>query len=316
METKAHHALVGLFTVILVVAGVFFSLWMAKVSFDEEYAMYDIVFDGPVRGLRESAEVRFNGIQVGEVTELGLDEQSRVVARVQVLAQTPVRIDSFAQLEPQGLTGLSYILISGGSPDAQRLQSPANRPPPRIFARRAQLEGLVEGSEDVLDAAQIALFRLSELLNEDNIEEVSQTLTNLREITDRLSEEDALIADARDAIQRIDTAASDISVAAQSLQQFSVSAENFLIDDLTPAVNETTLAAMAVNQAAVDTDYLVRSVTPAVENFADNGLENITRSAANLQRLTEALERIASEIENNPGQFIAGTPREQVEVPQ
>jgi phospholipid/cholesterol/gamma-HCH transport system substrate-binding protein len=239
-----------------------------------------------------------------------------VVARVQVLAQTPVRIDSFAQLEPQGLTGLSYILISGGSPDAQRLQSPANRPPPRIFARRAQLEGLVEGSEDVLDAAQIALFRLSELLNEDNIEEVSQTLTNLREITDRLSEEDALIADARDAIQRIDTAASDISVAAQSLQQFSVSAENFLIDDLTPAVNETTLAAMAVNQAAVDTDYLVRSVTPAVENFADNGLENITRSAANLQRLTEALERIASEIENNPGQFIAGTPREQVEVPQ
>lgn len=316
METKAHHALVGLFTVILVVAGVFFSLWMAKVSFDEEYAMYDIVFDGPVRGLRESAEVRFNGIQVGEVTELGLDEQSRVVARVQVLAQTPVRIDSFAQLEPQGLTGLSYILISGGSPDAQRLQSPANRPPPRIFARRAQLEGLVERSEDVLDAAQIALFRLSELLNEDNIDEVSQTLTNLREITDRLSEEDALIADARDAIQRIDTAASDISVAAQSLQQFSVSAENFLIDDLTPAVNETTLAAMAVNQAAVDTDYLVRSVTPAVENFADNGLENITRSAANLQRLTEALERIASEIENNPGQFIAGTPREQVEVPQ
>ena len=316
METKAHHALVGLFTVILVVAGVFFSLWMAKVSFDEEYAMYDIVFDGPVRGLRESAEVRFNGIQVGEVTELGLDEQSRVVARVQVLAQTPVRIDSFAQLEPQGLTGLSYILISGGSPDAQRLQSPANRPPPRIFARRAQLEGLVERSEDVLDAAQIALFRLSELLNEDNIDEVSQTLTNLREITDRLSEEDALIADARDAIQRIDTAASDISVAAQSLQQFSVSAENFLIDDLTPAVNETTLAAMAVNQAAVDTDYLVRSVTPAVENFADNGLENITRSAANLQRLTETLERIASEIETNPGQFIAGTPREQVEVPQ
>lgn len=316
METKAHHALVGLFTVILVVAGVFFSLWMAKVTFDEEYAMYDIVFDGPVRGLRESAEVRFNGIQVGEVTELGLDEQSRVVARVQVLAQTPVRIDSFAQLEPQGLTGLSYILISGGTPDAQRLQSPANRPPPRIFARRAQLEGLVEGSEDVLDAAQIALFRLSELLNEENIDEVSQTLINLREITDRLSEEDALIADARDAIQRIDTAASDISVAAQSLQQFSVSAENFLIDDLTPAVNETTLAAMAVNQAAVDTDYLVRAVTPAVENFADNGLENITRSAANLQRLTEALERIASEIENNPGQFIAGTPREQVEVPQ
>jgi len=316
METKAHHVLVGLFAVSLIIAGVFFSLWMAKVSFDEEYAFYDIVFDGPVRGLRESGEVRFNGIQVGEVTELGLDEQSRVIARIRVLAQTPVRVDSFAQLEPQGLTGLSYILISGGSPDAQRLQSPANRPPPRIFARRAQLEGLVEGSEDVLDAAQIALIRLSELLNEDNIEEVSETLTNLREITDRLSEEDALIADARSALQRIDQAAIDISTAANSLQDFSESAQVFLAADLAPAVNETQLAAMAVNQAAVDTNSLVLAVSPAVENFAETGLNDLSRTASNLQRLTESLERVAAEIENNPGAFIAGAPRETVEVPQ
>ena len=65
METKAHHALVGLFAVILVAAGGFFFLWLTKASFDREYAQYDIIFDGPVRGLRESAEVRFNGIQVG-----------------------------------------------------------------------------------------------------------------------------------------------------------------------------------------------------------------------------------------------------------
>ncbi len=316
METKAHHVLVGLFAVSLIIAGIFFSLWMAKVSFDEEYAYYDIVFDGPVRGLRESAEVRFNGIQVGEVTELGLDEQSRVIARIRVLAQTPVRVDSFAQLEPQGLTGLAYLLISGGSPDAQRLQSPANRPPPRIFARRAQLDGLVEGSEDVLDAAQIALIRLSALLSEQNVEEVSETLINLREITDRLSEEGALIEDARAAVQQIETAAVDISAAAEALQQFSTTTETFLVNDLTPAVNETQLAAMAVNQAAVDTNSLVLAVAPAIEDFADTGLNDLTRTASNLQRLSEALERVAAEVENNPGAFIAGAPRETVEVPQ
>lgn len=316
METKAHHVLVGLFAVSLIIAGIFFSLWMAKVSFDEEYAYYDIVFDGPVRGLRESAEVRFNGIQVGEVTELGLDEQSRVIARIRVLAQTPVRVDSFAQLEPQGLTGLAYLLISGGSPDAQRLQSPANRPPPRIFARRAQLDGLVEGSEDVLDAAQIALIRLSALLSEQNVEEVSETLINLREITDRLSEEGALIEDARAAVQQIETAAVDISAAAEALQQFSTTTETFLVNDLTPAVNETQLAAMAVNQAAVDTNSLVLAVAPAIEDFADTGLNDLTRTASNLQRLSEALERVAAEVENNPGAFIAGAPRETIEVPQ
>lgn len=316
METKAHHALVGLFALILVAAGGFFALWLGKVTFDEEYAHYDIVFDGPVRGLRESGEVRFNGIQVGEVTDLGLDEQSRVIARVRVLAQTPVRVDSFAQLEPQGLTGLSYVQITGGSPEAQRLYSPPGRPPPRIFARRAQLEGLFEGSEDVLDAAQIALFRLSELLSEQNVDEVSATLSNLREITTQLKDEEALVGDMRQAIQRIDTAAADISNAAMSLQQFSVSAEQFLVDDLTPAVNETTLAAMAVNQAAVDTDAMIRAIATPAQEFAEEGLDDLTLAAADLRRLVSTLERIAADLENDPGGFIAGDPRETVEVPR
>ena len=316
METKAHHALVGLFTVLLAAALGFFALWLGKVSFDEDYAQYDIVFDGPVRGLRESGEVRFNGIQVGEVIELELDDQSRVIARVRVLAQTPVRVDSFAQLEPQGLTGMSYILITGGSPDAQRLLSPPGRQPPKIFARRAQLEGLFEGSEDVLDAAQTALFRLSALLSEQNVDEVSGTLSNLRTLTDQLSDRDALVGDMQQAVQRIDAAAADISAAANSLQAFGVTAQDFLINDVTPAVNETTAAAQAVNQAAVDTDYMVRTLTPPLEEFADTGLEDLNRASSDLRRLIASLERITAEIEDNPGSFVAGTPRETVEVPQ
>lgn len=316
METKAHHVLVGLFALVLVVAGGIFTVWQSKVALDADYAYYDIVFEGPVRGLREQAEVRFNGIQVGEVIELGLDGQSRVIARVKVLAQTPVRVDSFAQLEPQGLTGLSYILISGGSPEAQRLLSPASRQPPRIFARRAQLEGLVEGSEDVLDAAQLALFRLSELLNDQNVEEFSATLANLRSLTGQLNEQDALIGDMRSAIQRIDTAAADISNAAISLQEFGVTAQAFLLDDMAPAVNETTAAAIAVNQAATDTDLLITSITPSLQSFAVDGLDDLTLAASELRRLVESIERSASDFENNPGAFVAGSPRQTVEVPQ
>ncbi|MHA6287096.1 MlaD family protein [Maricaulis sp. CAU 1757] len=316
METKAHHALVGLFAVIIAAALGFFVLWLSNAQFDEEYAEYEIVFDGPVRGLREAAEVRFNGIQVGEVTDLQLDEQSRVIATIRVLAQTPVKVDSFAQLEPQGLTGLSYILITGGTPDAQRLVSPANREPPRIFARRAQLEGLFEGSEDVLDAAQTALFRLSSLLSEQNVEEVSATLTNLRELTDQLSEEQALFEDTRRTLQQIETAAVDMSAAARSVEQFGRTADAFLNNEATVAVNETAAAALAVNQSAIDTGIMLESLTPAVESFSQNGLQDLNRSASDLRRLIAALERITLELENNPGAFIAGTPPETVEIPE
>ena len=316
METKAHHALVGLFAVLLLAAGGFFALWLGKVSLDEDYAFYDIVFDGPVRGLRESGEVRFNGIQVGEVTGLELDDQSRVIARIRVLAQTPVRVDSEAQLEPQGLTGLSYILITGGTTDALRLESPANRPPPQIFARRAQLQGLVEGSEDVLDAAQTTLFRLTALLSEQNVGEVSATLTNLREITDRLSEEAALVEDVRNTLASIDAAARDMSDAASSLEEFGVTAGAFLDNEMTLATNETTLAAMAVNQAAADTNQIVLTLQPAIESLADSGIEDLNRTLSDLRRVVASLERITSEVESNPGGFIAGAPRETVEVPQ
>lgn len=316
METKAHHALVGLFAVVVVTALAFFVLWLSNAQFDEEYSEYEIVFDGPVRGLREAAEVRFNGIQVGEVIDLQLDEQSRVIATVRVLAQTPVKVDSFAQLEPQGLTGLSYILITGGTPDAQRLVSPANREPPRIFARRAQLEGLFEGSEDVLAAAQTALFRLSSLLSEQNVEEVSATLANIRSITEHLDEERALVEDTRRTLLQIETAAVDISAAAHAVEEFGRTANVFLLDEMTPAVNETTAAAMAVNQSAIDTGELIEILTPAIDSFAQSGIRDLNRSASDLRRLIAALERITQEVESNPGAFITGSPPETVEIPE
>lgn len=160
METKAHHALVGFFVVFLVLAGGFFVLWLGQQTFQQEYSYYDVVFDGPVRGLREAGEVRFNGIQVGEVTQISLDPQNpnRVIARVRLQAETPVRVDSSAQLEPQGLTGLSYIQISGGTAEAQRLLSTSRGDPPRIYAEQAQIESLVAGGEDALEAARIALI--------------------------------------------------------------------------------------------------------------------------------------------------------------
>jgi phospholipid/cholesterol/gamma-HCH transport system substrate-binding protein len=318
METKAHHALVGLFAVILVAAGGFFALWLGKISFDREISQYDVIFDGPVRGLRVSGEVRFNGIQVGEVTNIGLDPDipSRVIARIEVVSQTPVRVDSFAQLEPQGLTGLSYVQLSGGSPDAPLLYSPQSQPPPRIFARQAQIEGLFQGSEDVLEAAQTALFRLSVLLSEGNVEEFSQTLENIQVITAQLRDESELVSDLRSAIQRIDQAATDMSTAAQTLQQFGVTAENFLVDDLTPAVNETTLAAIAVNEAAVGTDQMIRSASPAVARFAEDGIDDLTLAASDIRRLVDTLERIALELESNPSGFVTGDPRETVEVPE
>jgi phospholipid/cholesterol/gamma-HCH transport system substrate-binding protein len=91
METKANYALVGAFAVGAVLAILLFAMWLAQSQFNREYARYDIVFEGAVRGLARGAEVRFNGIKVGEVTQLNInpDNPTQVVARIRVDGQTP-----------------------------------------------------------------------------------------------------------------------------------------------------------------------------------------------------------------------------------
>jgi phospholipid/cholesterol/gamma-HCH transport system substrate-binding protein len=74
MEKNANYALVGLSTLILTMAAIVFIVWLARLNVTHNNALYDIVFEGPVRGLNEGGEVHFNGIKVGEVAKIALDK--------------------------------------------------------------------------------------------------------------------------------------------------------------------------------------------------------------------------------------------------
>lgn len=318
METKAHHALVGFFVAFLVCGGAIFALWLSSVSFDREYREYDVVFEGPVRGLRSASEVRFNGIQVGEVTDLGLnpDNPGEVIARIRVDAATPVKVDSVAQLEPQGLTGLSYIQLSSGSADAARLESRLGDRAPRIYARAAQIEALVEGGETLLESAQLIALRLGRLLSEENLESTTNTLNNLEALTGALAEDEDLIADFRLALNNLNQAAVDISAAAQGIEQFGATAEAFLIEDVGPMVADVSSASIEVDRASQETYAAIAELRPALDEFTNDGLGQLTAAARDLRSLVAALERVALELEQDPAGFVSQPAGEEVEVPQ
>src|SRR5262245_55935247 len=113
METRANYVLIGASTVISAVLLMLFAMWMANSEVSRGFNEYDVVFSDPVRGLSEGGEVRFNGIKVGEVKSLRIDpdNSNRVIARVRVSADVPVRRDSDATLEPIGLTGVTLIQL-------------------------------------------------------------------------------------------------------------------------------------------------------------------------------------------------------------
>lgn len=117
METKANYVLIGAFTIAGFLGMLLFLMWFAKLQLDRQFAWYDIYFP-EVSGLGVSSEVLFAGLSVGKVVDMQLSQSvnGAVRVRVEVAEDTPVRTDSRAAIEIQGVTGVANVAITSGGP--------------------------------------------------------------------------------------------------------------------------------------------------------------------------------------------------------
>lgn len=219
METRANYLLIGAFTVLSLIMAVIFTVWIANAGLDKSYSLYDVKFEGPIRGVELGGEVRFNGIKVGEVTRLSLDKDSPklVVARIRVLSDTPVKSDSIAQLEPAGLTGLAYIQILAGSQNAGPLTRKKGEEKPVISTRRGQLDRLFQGGQGVVDTSLETLNRMKLLLDEKNLTNFAITLDNTRRASELIGERGQLLDKANDAAKNLNDAGIEVRKLAELL---------------------------------------------------------------------------------------------------
>ncbi|MFI4964130.1 MAG: MlaD family protein [Caulobacterales bacterium] len=318
MEKNANYALVGLSSLILFVGLVVFVVWLARVSFSQEYDLYDIVFDGPVRGLNQGGEVHFNGIKVGDVTKIALDRTnpSRVIARARVTSDVPIRIDSFATLEPQGITGVNYIQITAGSPSkpllkvAEKAKCQArglSECIPILKSQRSALSDLLEGGGTVLSRTIEALDRVNRVLSDQNIKTFSATLSDAQAVSAELRERKAIVADAQKLIQDLDTATQHADGLLQSSQK--------LVDsDGKRGLKNVADAAEEAKGAAHDLRGMIDKLQGPTADFANNGLPQITAAIVQLQSAAESLERLVNEIQRSPSGALGKPAAEEVKV--
>ncbi|MBS0334369.1 MAG: MCE family protein [Proteobacteria bacterium] len=318
MEKNANYALVGLSSLILFVGLVIFVVWLARVSFSQEYDLYDIVFDGPVRGLNQGGEVHFNGIKVGEVTKIALDRTnpSRVIARARVTSDVPIRIDSYATLEPQGITGVNYIQITAGTPskpllkvvEKAKCQSVGlNACIPILKSQRSALSDLLEGGGTVLTRTIEALDRVNRVLSDQNIKSFSTTLSNAQAVSQELKEKKEIIADAQKLIQDLDQATQHADGILQSTQ-------GMIDTDGKRSLKNVADAADEAKKAATSLRTMIDKLQGPTSDFANNGLPQITSSLFELQRAAQSLERLVNEIQKSPTGALGKAPAEEMKV--
>ena len=310
MERNANYALVGFASLVLFVGLAAFVLWLAQVRFARDYDLYDIVFDGPVRGISQGGEVHFNGIKVGEITRIDLSKTnaSQVIARIKITSDVPIRTDSFATLEPQGVTGVNYVQITAGTPARPFLkEATPHGQVPVIRSQKSTLSDLLEGGGAILQRGIEALDRVNRLLSDDNLKQVGGMIDDVHSVTSELKARKAVIADAQQAMQ-------DLDVTLRKTGQLTDSAKGLVDGDGKRALANLADAAQALKDTSTKAQGLLTKLDGPTTDFATQGLPQLSAAIGSLQTATESLNRVLNEAESSPGALVSKPPAKEIEV--
>ncbi len=203
METRANYALVGLFTLAVIFGAFGFIYWFKTFGGETAQKTYFVHFESPVSGLLNGAQVEFNGLKVGSVTELSLNPKDprRVEARISIGANTPVKTDTTASLKTGGITGVSWVGLEGGSAEAPPL------PPGGVInATGSELQSLMQTAQKLsvkadkaFDQLDTALTRVNGLLK-DSGPGIESSVTNIQQVTAALADKNGNFLKALDSL--------------------------------------------------------------------------------------------------------------------
>ncbi|MGV6804291.1 MAG: MlaD family protein [Ruegeria sp.] len=279
METRANYILIGAFTLVGILSAFGFFLWLAKFEVTRQYAYYDVLFDN-VSGLSAAGGVSYNGLPVGQVISLDLDEDdpSKVRVRLEVDANIPVTDDTIAQLQSLGVTGVSYVDLSGGSPDAPRL--PQNSV---IKSKRSAIQSLFEGAPKVLDEAVTLLENLNKVVDDSNRKAVSSILDNLASASGRL---DKTLTDFETLSGDLGGAAKEIGAFTKRLDQLADTAESTLTTG-TDTLNSIKSASESAKTALDNANKTLATADQVIEQDIRPFIERGSQLADRLITLTD-----------------------------
>lgn len=304
METRAHHVLIGVFTLLVIVGFLVFVYWAGMFAGDRRYAYYEAVFEEAVTGLTTGSPVLYLGIKVGEVAGFRIDPQDpnkvRVILKIEVREDIKVREDTTASLELQGVTGASIIQLSGGVGDSPVL--PIVRTPfgelPEIETTQTGLSALFSRAPEVFGRLEETLFELRQMLRE-NRQNIESTLENLARISAAFAEQDE---DIKRIIANAAEMSEELPALTRELREVTQTMDKLL-------ANEAPAALKNVSELAADGSRLIRENEDAVNAFTERGLAQFGTFITEARRLVEAMGRVTNRLESDPSRFLFGQPQ-------
>ncbi|MGO4222690.1 MlaD family protein [Lysobacter sp. TAF61] len=298
METKANYVLIGAFTIVMTLLLLLFALWAAKYTSEKDWRNYAVLFNEPVTGLTEGSPVQYNGISVGTVETLRLapDDPRRVIALLRLQASAPIKTDTRAKLSMQGITGSPFIQLTGGNPGSPALADVDRRETPVIQTEASALQ-------NIADTANRLVARMDQVLSDENVKRVSNTLANIEAMTSTIADQredlSTLITSARKSSEQLSRTLVTTNHAVESVDRELVAKLPGLIAKLDSTLTRLDSAANNANGVLADNRN-------AINSFANDGLAQLGPTLSELRSLVRDLRRISDRLDGNPTRYLLG----------
>lgn len=307
METRSNQVLVGTVVLALLIGLLLFSVWIVGFN-TEKRRCFDIYFSQGVGGLNRGTNVSYNGVPVGQITQISLlpKRPEFVWVRIEVDEQTPVLQGTTAQIKGVGFTGVSEIQLEGGAAGAQPLTRAGPQGCPVIPASAGGLGALLNSAPELLDRIQRLTERLTELLSDKNQNAISDILENVEQTTGVLARRSPELADA---IGDARVAARNAGLAAENWAKVGESTDRLINEQGTAAAEDLRRSIASIQQTTANIDALVADARPGVQNLTKTTLPEVNRLVRDLRELTSNLEGFSERLDEGGVTGVLGSPK-------
>lgn len=299
MEPRAHHILIGVFTLIVATGAIIFALWLAKAGSDNKTKDYTVVFTEAVRGLSRGGAVQYNGIRIGEVKKLELDPNDirRVLVSISIQDNIPVKKDTLARLALTGITGTSVIELTGGTPESPELvdEIPDDGFPPFIIATPSPIAQLMAGGEELMTNVSELLISANAFLSSDNAERIGNSLESL----------DQLLVQLSDGSKNLPTLVVNLSNVGAEAEKMLKEMRDLLSEEGHGVFDQVNQSLQHIAETTKELQQLVVNNAPAVQQ-GTQGLAQIAPAMRELRQTLANIKDISQELQNNPTNYLLG----------
>ncbi|MCY1173888.1 virulence factor Mce family protein [compost metagenome] len=248
--------------------------------------------------------MQYSGIKVGDVISLRLDPKDprRVLARIRLAGDTPVKEDTQAKLALTGVTGTSIIQLSGGTPQSPTLKGKDGHLP-TIVASPSPIARLLNDSEDLMAGVSTLMHNANLMFSTENIERISNTLEHLEQTTGAIADQRG---DIRQTMQQLASVGKQANTMLEQTTALMRNANGLLNEHGKEALGSAEQAMKSLQESSATLNKLITANQDSL-NSGMQGLNGLGPAVREMRETLSSLRVITKRLEADPSGYLLGS---------